>query len=127
MGYAVYEDGGRWAGYGVPAQCDMAGCEASIDRGLDYKCETHTIWRYERGGVEIPEPEFLDEDTEEIEEEREGCGMFFCPEHQDHADHASAQQKPDSEEWVRHMLTDDSWAPWREANPQRVKEMTNEH
>ena len=47
MGYQVYEDSktGRWAGYGVPAECDRPDCATKIDRGLAYRCEDHGHWR----------------------------------------------------------------------------------
>lgn len=127
MGYAVYEDlrNDRWAGYGVPAECDMRDCAWMIDRGLGFKCETYTTWRYERDGVTIPAPEVLDEHTQEIEEEHEGCGLFFCSEHEEHALHTGSSPKLDSREWIEHQLTDETWGPWREENPSTVQWMRN--
>jgi hypothetical protein len=106
MGYGVYEDGDRWAGYMVPAPCDFPGCEVKIDRGLAYKCQLHVVWV-----------------TDDDEREDEGCGLFFCPDHlyDKHAD--DIQARPDSLEWVRWMLSDGSWAPWREEHPDRVELM----
>lgn len=109
MGYAVYEDQNarnfgvvRWAGYGVPAICDLPSCDTKIDRGLDFKCDT--IYTYD---------EAID-----VEAESEGCGMFFCAEHQQHTAHTSASPKADTEEWTTHMLTDESWQTWRDQNPE---------
>lgn len=95
MGYAVYEDWDardrgvtRWAGYGVPAICDMPGCDEEIDRGLGCKCER--------------------------------CGLFFCGEHLYLTcpdTHNGLTPKPDTAEWERHMLTDESWQQWRDENP----------
>lgn len=108
MGYAVYrdpEDSSRWAGYGVPAECDMPDCTTRIDRGMGYRCEEHV---------------FYDEDDEGDETEREepGCELHFCEKHlYDPEDHENVTPKPDSIEWLRHMLTDDSWADWRRENP----------
>lgn len=65
MGYSLYTDE-RWAGYGVLATCDLAGCEAPIDRGLARKCETAS------------------------EDGLEPCGLFFCSEHADRHDCAKA-------------------------------------
>lgn len=115
MGYAVYEDRDardhgveRWAGYGVPAVCDRPECSATIDRGLAYKCEEYTIYD-------------IDEESDvETETEVEGCGLFFCGEHEDHSTHEGAMPKPDTAEWNTHVLTDDSWQQWREQNPERV-------
>lgn len=100
MGYAVYEDSTardrgveRWAGYGVPAVCDMPGCEVKIDRGMGYRCE----------------------------DQEEGCGLQFCNEHLDHLTHGdNITPKPDTAEWVEWMLTDESWGQWRAENPERV-------
>lgn len=107
MGYQVYRDGSRWAGYGVPAECDLAGCHERIDRGMAYKC-----WTWE------PTPDGIDG------EEVEGCGLFFCDEHSHHPDHPGAEPKPDTAEWMKHMLTNDSWQAWRDENPAEVKKIT---
>lgn len=104
MGWSVGEFKGRDIGYGVPAICDHPGCGASIDRGLSYVCGGEPY-----GG-------------------EHGCGLFFCYEHRRHAgarrDNAplcsrcySGRQPfeptPDTPEWVKHKLTDESWAMWR--------------
>lgn len=98
MGYSVHEDrsGGRWAGYGVPAECDWISCSEKIDRGMAYKCEEH--------GPDV-----------------DGCGLFFCYEHRKAPGHDTmATPKPDTDEWVRHMLTDPSWRQWRDLHAPRV-------
>lgn len=111
MGYAVYEDHDarnygvvRWAGYGVPAICDLADCTTKINRGLDYKCDT--IYAYD--------------ETAEVETEEEECGLFFCARHQEHSTHETAQPKPDTSEWISHILEDESWQAWRAQNPEFV-------
>jgi hypothetical protein len=108
MGYSVYEEPGhaRWAGYGVPAECDWPNCETEINRGMAYMCAGHA-W-IEVGG------EFI-----AVEE---GCGLFFCGRHRED-DHDGIPPKPDSIEWMRHMLTDLSWATWRDEHPRRVELM----
>jgi hypothetical protein len=116
MGYAVYEDCDalnagvvRWAGYGVPAVCDHPGCSKEINRGLDYKCERRYV---------------EDDDGDEIEVE--GCGLYFCVDHSEGACpdvHDTYAPKPDTAEWERWMLTDESWATWRQENPELVGEM----
>ena len=50
-----HDENGREIGYSVLAKCDQAGCDADIDRGLDYRC-----------GV-------IHEDN--------GCGLHFCHKH----------------------------------------------
>lgn len=112
MGNAVYEDEAardlgvtRWAGYGVPALCDEPDCAAEIDRGLGYRCGDA------RDGF--------------------GCGLSFCSEHLWYSPRDGEPQmcqrccdseepvepKPDTAEWEQHMLTDESWAQWRDEHP----------
>jgi hypothetical protein len=111
MGYGVYEDGNRWAGYMVPAECDMPDCHESIDRGLYFKCETHEIWD--------------DEADEPIE--LEGCGLFFCSAHLiEESGHEKATPKPDALEWRRWQLYHESWDEWRQHNPDIVKQIISE-
>lgn len=62
MGYGYYVlPDGREAGYGVEAECDQAGCDARIDRGLGYLCGQSPD-----GHRDFEEP---------------GCGKYFCSEH----------------------------------------------
>lgn len=117
MGYSVYEepDKNRWAGYGVPAECDFPGCSAKIHRGLDYKCDI--IYRYEDV---ISNGEVIDQ----IEVEVDGCGLFFCHNHlYKHDQHENLLPKLDTKEWLEFMLSDESWAEWRKENPERVESM----
>lgn len=116
MGYQVYEDRAardlgveRWAGYGVPAVCDHPGCTEEIDRGMSYRCGE--------------------------EEGDGGCGLSFCSSHlwiggsdpqmcERCADEEDAfTPKPDTVEWERHMLTDESWSEWRNEHPEKVEAM----
>jgi len=122
MGYQVYEDPdhpSRWAGYGVPAECDWGDCHAQIDRGLGYKCEDHGGYALMLDGQEIGYDRIEDEPTA-VEEwaPEEGCGLFFCETHRFRTpEHGPVQPKPDSLEWEAHLLSDASWAPWREEHP----------
>jgi hypothetical protein len=103
MGYQVYDDpaAARWAGYGVPAECDWTSCRRRIHRGVAYRCDMHI--------AHGPEGE------ERIDE---GCGRFFCDTHLGESDsHQGMKPKPDSAEWMYFMLTDESWAPWRAKDP----------
>ncbi len=115
VGWAVGENAGRHIGYGVPAVCEQPDCSTNIDRGLAYACGGGAV-----GAVE-------------------NCGRFFCAAHltlqssdEDGATDpefvcercATGQEpfdrKPDTPEWASHVLTDDSWAQWRQENPARV-------
>ena len=62
MSYQVYEqtiDGvTRFAGYGVPAECDYPGCHKMINRGHAYQCHV------------------IEDETLSC-----GCGLFFCNDH----------------------------------------------
>ena len=110
MGWSLGYDGTwqRDIGYGVPAYCDHPQCRAVIDRGLSYVC----------GG----EPYGGDR----------GCGLYFCDAHL-YIGAGRPQRcsrclyrkrpfaaKPDHPEWLRHKLTDESWAPWRRQNPEET-------
>lgn len=95
----------RDIGYGVPAFCDRPRCSELIDRGLSYVC----------GG----EPYGGDH----------GCGLYFCPSHlwgphslcsRCRKGRSPYAAKPDTPEWVRHKLTDESWAGWRAENSLKV-------
>jgi hypothetical protein len=112
MGYSVYNREGRWAGYGVPAICDHPGCGRRIDRGFAYLCG------------EDPWGE-------------KGCGLFFCSDHlflgPDDDDpfmcercvtgEPSFNPTPDIDEWISHMLADESWQQWRDENQDKVAQM----
>lgn len=100
----------RDIGYGVPAICDHPGCGKEIDRGLARVCGAEP-W----GGDD-------------------GCGLFFCSDHlglntdnrQPVCERCAANADPfdptpDTPEWVKWKLTDESWAEWRAANPDEVK------
>lgn len=109
MGYAVGFREGRWIGYAVPAECDIADCHEKIYRGMDALCEEHSLVEVAVGGEEI-----------EIEDD-EGCGLYFCSEHQYKTElHDDAQPKPDSPRWLWWIVNEDSWAKWREENPEEL-------
>ena len=106
----------RDIGYGVPAVCDHPDCEEEIDRGLSYVC-----------GVDPYGGEY-------------GCGLHFCGKHlylaYPEGDAGPVvwlcercldgkepfDPKPDTQEWVTHKLTDESWAKLRAENPDWVAE-----
>lgn len=113
MGWAVGYDSNwkRDVGYGVPAICDYPGCGAAIDRGLGFVCGNEPY-----GG-------------------ENGCGLFFCGEHMFASDKCGQlcercrdglppfDPTPDTREWIEWKLTDDSWGPWRDENPEAVAAM----
>lgn len=115
MGWQVGYDSNwkRDVGYGVPAICDRPGCGEAIDRGLSYVC----------GG----EPYGGDH----------GCGLYFCGEHllgsrkdgdrlvwvcgRCDKNRPPYEPTPDTTEWLRWKLTDESWERWRQENPAAVE------
>lgn len=110
MGYAVYWllTQRRFGGYGVPCRCEHPDCKAHIDRGLAHVCGNEP-----EGG-------------------EHGCGMYFCGKHlfltarrgqlceRCEKRRKPFGQKPDTREWMRHMMRDKSWRQWRDENPQLV-------
>ncbi|MBC9927198.1 hypothetical protein [Leucobacter sp. cx-169] len=120
MGYATYEDRPagklgveRWAGYAVPAVCDVPSCENVINRGMDYRCEEFVTYG-EEDPVTFEEPEIV----------RPGCQLHFCDAHQEHSVHGDGvTPKPDTDEWVRYLLSDPEASVWRYENPDRVAKL----
>ncbi len=96
MGYQVYWENGRWQGYGVPAYCDHVGCFEEIDRGIAYQ---------------HPDTEFVNP------------SIFTCEKHRycslEEFDINLLKEHPD---WLNHILTDESWAEWRNLHPEAVEE-----
>jgi hypothetical protein len=110
MGWSLGFDSNwnRWIGYGVPAYCDYPGCNEKIDRGLNYICGGEPY-----GG-------------------NRGCGLYFCEKHliinqklPQLCDKCNKRLKPfkpkkEHPEWIKHLLTDQSWKEWREENKDEV-------
>lgn len=115
MGWSIGYDSNwrRWIGYGVPAWCDHPRCAEEIDRGLAYVC----------GGNPYGDDH--------------GCGLFFCAKHLSYVRKGDGEwpqlcprcaahkppykrPKPEHPEWIKHLLTDPSWEPWRQENPAEV-------
>lgn len=96
MGWSIGYDN-KWKrdiGYGVPAYCDHQGCDEEIDRGLGFKCEVEEC----------------------------GCNKFYCREHRYDTDAHTHDAPPDRWHplWRDHVLTDESWAKWRQENEDEV-------
>lgn len=136
MGYAVYQVGKRYGGYGVPAYCEEPECKEEIDRGVSFAC----------GGEPFSE---------------NGCDMYFCEKHRHYTcirelqakdnceDHDCEENekdceyvelclpcskgeegysyKPEHPIWIKHLLKDPSWKEWRKNNPDKVKELKTPH
>lgn len=127
MGYAVYEVGNRWGGYGVPAFCEQPDCKEEIDRGVSYAC----------GGEPFSE---------------HGCDRYFCGKHLNYRlwneekgfwcrhrkdcdceiieicercqkNKPAFDYKSEHPDWIKHLLEDESWEEWREKNPDNVKKL----
>lgn len=105
VGYDIEHD--RWRGYGVPAYCDAypKGCRSEIDRGLGWVCDAHN------GGDE-DDPDF--EAFDGMDHPIFVCGEHTC------ADVDEENLPPEHPDWVAHLLTDESWATWREENPEQL-------
>lgn len=112
MGWSIGWDS-KWErdiGYGVPAYCDHPKCHTKIDRGLGYVCGGGPYGQGIRGA-------------------RDGCGLYFCETHGvgAYCPRCAAYKppykhpKPDHPEWIRWKLTDESWAQWRNENPETVQ------
>ena len=109
MGYQIYEYGERFAGYGVPAICEHPDCNEKIDRGMSFAC----------GGMPY---------------EDNSCDRYFCEKHLSCGDSGKNlcemcisekdpfPKKPETKEWMEHLLEDESWAEWRRNNPNKAEE-----
>lgn len=114
MGWAVCwcSEWKRDVGYGVPAYCDYPGCTEEIDRGLGYACtENHYGMNDESCGRYYCSTHECAEWNEETEERI--CGH-------DDDNHISE----DHPRWIHHKLTDETWGPWRDENPEWVRDQT---
>ena len=90
----------RYIGYGVPAYCDHPGCDEEIDRGLGFKCEREEC----------------------------GCEKFYCSAHRYTVDAHTYDPPPRRvhPDWREHQLADESWAKWRDENPDEVAELMSQ-
>lgn len=130
MGYAIYEVGQRWGGYGVPSYCEFPSCKKVIDRGMSFAC----------GGEPFSEM---------------GCDRYFCSKHLnyvfwkrdgsdekcDHEEDCDCESFPvckrcadgqisfpykqEHSKWMKHLLKDESWEQWRKENPEIVETYKN--
>ena len=118
MGYEIYKLGRGWCGYGVPSYCEHPGCNEEIDRGFGCAC----------GGEPNSE---------------HGCDRYFCGKHLFYHNFNTGNgerelatvcercdkrkppfpYKPEHPTWIKHILTDKTWAEWRKNNPEEVKQL----
>ena len=124
MGYQIYKVGQRWGGYGVPAICEHPSCNKEIDRGVSfacggepfseygcdrYFCDKHRYYSYPR----------FNEDGVTIDEDFCVALCEKCKNGEEPFDY-----KQEHKDWVKHLLTDKSWAEWRKNNQEEVKKLT---
>jgi hypothetical protein len=133
MGYQIYEVWNRWGGYWVPAICEHPDCNKKIDRWMSYACwwepfseywcdryfcEEHTKFvDFDNVNWWVVKEEDYNEEREDEYEYKQVC--FRCAEWKE-----PFPYKPETKEWVNHLLNDKSWKVWREKNPKKVKELT---
>ena len=132
MGYQVYRVGRRYGGYGVPTICEHPDCNKEIDRGMsyacggepfsEYGCDMYFCSEHVVGIAVTPEGELI-----KCDHLREDCDYQFyevCkPCSTRDPDVKFFPHKPEHPDWVKHLLTDESWAQWREENPVEVEQM----
>lgn len=130
MGYAVYKVGPRWGGYGVSAVCEHPDCNEEIDRGMSYACgdEPFSELGCDRYFCEKHKKYtgFKCDGSEELcDHEEDDCGCEFANvcERCATTDQPSFPYKPETKEWVTHLLTHESWEEWRNKNPEEVEKL----
>lgn len=127
MGWSIGHDGGRDIGYGVPAVCDHPRCNKRIDRGLSYVCGSNPAGQPHGCGLYFCSSHLSWCDREEFKDQ-------YCPRCRSYNDKSDEykdknpffdpyKEKPDVREWNIHKLIDESWAKWREDEPDEVAEL----
>lgn len=121
MGYSIgqskFEGKYRFIGYSVEAYCDQEGCNNEINRGMDYQCgDCQGYFCYdclsEHGKVDLD----LDDDWKsEFGDASSGCSH-------------TGVWKDHHPDFIRHLLTDESWASWRLENQYgELKDMVKQY
>lgn len=126
MGYQIYKVGERWGGYGVPALCEHPNCNEEIDRGVSYACggepfSEHGCDRY-FCGKHLFYVAFKD-DGKRCRHQRDcDCKHFeLCKRCKDNK--KPFNYKPETEEWITHLLKHKSWKEWRQNNLEEVNKL----
>lgn len=126
MGYQVYKVGERWGGYGVPTICEYPTCNEKIYRGMAYACggEPFSDYGCDRYFCEKHRSYVaFDEDGKKCRH-RKDCdceGVELCERCEKNKN--PFPYKPETKEWVKHLLTDKSWEEWRKDNLDEVKKL----
>lgn len=126
MGYAVYDNDGRKAGYGVPAYCEHPGCDAEIDRGMSYACGGDPF-QYGCSRYFCSKHVFMTLVESNCDDDPE-CDDSDCCVYRDVCERCKAGEapfdmKPEHPEWVYHLLHHESWGEWRKNNPEEVEKL----
>jgi len=120
MGYQIYKVGPRWGGYGVPAICEYPTCHEEIDRGISYACGgepfselgcdryfcskhlDYIYYSYNSEGDYLNKCKHKEDCDCEIVRLCKRCskGKKAFP------------YKPEHQDWIKHLLKDESWAEW---------------
>lgn len=107
MGYSVGwdSDNDRWKGYGVPCTCEHPECSVSIDRGMDYLCESCSLafCGAHKGARLCDRCQHVDE----VGQLPEGVELFTA--------------KPEHPDWLAHLRNDPSWEEWRKTSMARLE------
>jgi hypothetical protein len=114
--------------------CEYPRCSKEIDRGFPYACGGEPFSELGCDRYFCSKHLYLN--------------CFKCDGTSDHCDHEISKKgkvtcechcvfvckrcgagkepypyKPETKEWVKHLLTDESWKEWRKKNPQEVKKL----
>lgn len=128
MGYSIgfSKELNRYIGYGVIAVCDHSECQTVIDRGMGCACcdglPHHGNCLGYFCAEHIENYLYFDELEDLGEDELSALGLEAddLPEEEDNpvykCKHTIAEGK-ESIDWLNFILTDDTWAKWREVNP----------
>jgi len=128
MWYSVYEIwNNRFWGYWVSTICEHPDCNKEIDRWMSYACWWEPFsekWcdRYfcEKHTNYVEFDSMWDMIKEESKEDKQGNECYplceRCAKNEEPFNY-----KPESKEWLEHIISDESWEIWREKNPKILK------
>ncbi|MFH7764588.1 hypothetical protein [Acinetobacter sp. BSP-28] len=118
------------------AYCDHPGCKNEIDRGIGYVCCGDQDHMCSCGGFYcaeheslctiITEDEFEDLDQDDIQELLNHYDLTEMPVFDEdgyfyHCSHEPIEKDKEHPEWLKHVLTDETWQEWREKEPEMAK------
>lgn len=115
----------------MPAWCEQPECKEEIDRGMSYACggEPFSEFGCDRYFCGKHLSMTIVDNTQEDLKCRHGEEDCDC-EWIDLCERCAKGEdpfpyKPERPIWVKHLLTDESWAEWRKNNPKEVKALSN--